>query len=151
MYARFAQWAMRTYPPLGGASVLRQSIAVPPDVGRNGDTLTQDGRATQGWIGSHRPLRKTCVHLATRLEKADRLPSSRQQLLKEDRAPEACNPVDRMTGFSLSDDELRSHPCSAVSIPQPRLARFDHGGQPNFFHRHQNIANISNDRLARHT
>jgi len=33
VYARFAQWAMRTDPPLGGLSVLRQSIAVPPDTG----------------------------------------------------------------------------------------------------------------------
>ncbi|MFL5666840.1 MAG: hypothetical protein ACJ8BW_36650, partial [Ktedonobacteraceae bacterium] len=33
MYARFAQWAKRTEPPLGGTSVLRQSIAVPEDIG----------------------------------------------------------------------------------------------------------------------
>ncbi|PYQ19139.1 MAG: hypothetical protein DMF79_13330, partial [Acidobacteria bacterium] len=30
---RFAQWAKRTQPPLGGTSVLRQSIAVPEDIG----------------------------------------------------------------------------------------------------------------------
>ena len=42
MYARFAQWAMRTYPPLGGASVLRQSIAVPPDIGRQAETLVRE-------------------------------------------------------------------------------------------------------------
>ena len=33
MYARFAQWEKRTNPPLGGEGVLRQSIAVPPDIG----------------------------------------------------------------------------------------------------------------------
>src|SRR2546427_1810540 len=32
VWARFAQWAKRTRPPLGGESVLRQSIAVPPDI-----------------------------------------------------------------------------------------------------------------------
>src|SRR6266568_5034526 len=34
VYARFAQWAKRTSPPLGGNSVLRESIAVPSDTGR---------------------------------------------------------------------------------------------------------------------
>ena len=33
VHARFAQWAKRTQPPLGGTSVLRQSIAVPEDIG----------------------------------------------------------------------------------------------------------------------
>ncbi len=42
MYARFAQWAMRTYPPLGGASVLRQSIAIPPDIGRQAERLVRE-------------------------------------------------------------------------------------------------------------
>jgi predicted ATP-grasp superfamily ATP-dependent carboligase len=42
MYARFAQWAVRTYPPLGGASVLRQSIAVPHDIGRYAEALVRD-------------------------------------------------------------------------------------------------------------
>ncbi|HEY7420132.1 MAG TPA: hypothetical protein VH593_33445, partial [Ktedonobacteraceae bacterium] len=32
VYARFAQWAMRTHPQLGGTSVYRQSIAVPEDI-----------------------------------------------------------------------------------------------------------------------
>jgi predicted ATP-grasp superfamily ATP-dependent carboligase len=32
-YASFAQWAKRTAPPLGGTSVLRQSIAIPEDIG----------------------------------------------------------------------------------------------------------------------
>jgi predicted ATP-grasp superfamily ATP-dependent carboligase len=31
--ARFAQWAQRTSPPIGGESVLRQSIALPDDLG----------------------------------------------------------------------------------------------------------------------
>ena len=31
-YASFAQWAKRTAPPLGGTSVLRQSIAIPEDI-----------------------------------------------------------------------------------------------------------------------
>jgi len=42
IYARFAQWAMRTHPPLGGASVLRQSIAMPPDIGRQAESLVRD-------------------------------------------------------------------------------------------------------------
>lgn len=42
IYARFAQWAERTYPPLGGSSVLRQSIAVPRDVGRHAEALVRD-------------------------------------------------------------------------------------------------------------
>lgn len=31
-YARFAQWGKRVNPPLGGASVLGKSIALPPDI-----------------------------------------------------------------------------------------------------------------------
>jgi len=42
MYARFAQWAMRTHPPLGGASVVRQSIAVPPDIGWHAESLVRE-------------------------------------------------------------------------------------------------------------
>ncbi len=42
MYARFAQWARRTRPPLGGESVLRQSIAIPPDVGRAAESLVRE-------------------------------------------------------------------------------------------------------------
>src|SRR2546422_580681 len=42
MYARFAQWAKRTLPPLGGASVLRQSIAVPPDIGDQAERLVRE-------------------------------------------------------------------------------------------------------------
>jgi len=38
-YARFAQWAKRTWPPLGGASVLRQSIAIPADIGEQAESL----------------------------------------------------------------------------------------------------------------
>ena len=41
-YARFAQWAKRTRPPLGGESVLRQSIAVPPDIGSQADRLVRE-------------------------------------------------------------------------------------------------------------
>ncbi|HWC72392.1 MAG TPA: ATP-grasp domain-containing protein [Gemmatimonadales bacterium] len=42
MYARFAQLAARTHPPLGGASVLRQSIAIPRDTGRYAEALVRD-------------------------------------------------------------------------------------------------------------
>ncbi len=42
VYARFAQWAKRTEPPLGGASVLRQSIAVPPDSGEQAERLIRE-------------------------------------------------------------------------------------------------------------
>src|SRR5207245_4722359 len=40
--ARFAQWAQRTRPPLGGASVLRQSIAIPPDIGPQAERLVRE-------------------------------------------------------------------------------------------------------------
>jgi predicted ATP-grasp superfamily ATP-dependent carboligase len=42
VYARFAQWAKRTEPPLGGQSVLRQSIAVPPDIGEQAERLVRE-------------------------------------------------------------------------------------------------------------
>jgi len=42
IHARFAQWAKRTAPPLGGTSVLRQSIAVPPDIGHQAEQLVRD-------------------------------------------------------------------------------------------------------------
>ena len=42
IYARFAQWAKRTDPPLGGSSVLRQSIAVPPDTGEQAERLVRE-------------------------------------------------------------------------------------------------------------
>lgn len=42
MYARFAQWARRTNPPLGGTSVLRQSIAIPPDIGAQAERLVRE-------------------------------------------------------------------------------------------------------------
>lgn len=42
IYARFAQWAKRTGPPLGGESVLRQSIAVPPDIGSQAERLVRE-------------------------------------------------------------------------------------------------------------
>lgn len=38
-YASFAQWARRTAPPLGGTSVLRQSIAIPEDIGKQSKQL----------------------------------------------------------------------------------------------------------------
>jgi predicted ATP-grasp superfamily ATP-dependent carboligase len=41
-YARFAQWAKRTNPPLGGESVLRQSIAVPADIGAQAERLVRE-------------------------------------------------------------------------------------------------------------
>jgi len=42
IYARFAQWARRTMPPLGGTSVLRQSIAVPADIGDQSERLVRE-------------------------------------------------------------------------------------------------------------
>jgi len=42
IYARFAQWAKRTNPPLGGESVLRQSIAAPSDIGDQAERLVRE-------------------------------------------------------------------------------------------------------------
>lgn len=42
MYARFAQWAKRTDPPLGGTSVLRQSISIPQDIGDQAECLVRE-------------------------------------------------------------------------------------------------------------
>ncbi len=42
VHARFAQWAKRTQPPLGGTSVLRQSIAVPDDIGDEAERLVRE-------------------------------------------------------------------------------------------------------------
>jgi len=42
IHARFAQWAKRTAPPLGGESVLRQSIAIPPDIGEQAERLVRE-------------------------------------------------------------------------------------------------------------
>jgi predicted ATP-grasp superfamily ATP-dependent carboligase len=42
MYARFAQWAKRTVPPLGGTSVLRQSISIPQDIGDQAERLVRE-------------------------------------------------------------------------------------------------------------
>jgi predicted ATP-grasp superfamily ATP-dependent carboligase len=42
MYARFAQWAKRTNPPLGGTSVLRQSIPTPLDIGDQAECLVRE-------------------------------------------------------------------------------------------------------------
>jgi predicted ATP-grasp superfamily ATP-dependent carboligase len=42
VYARFAQWARRTLPPLGGTSVFRQSIAIPPDTGEQSERLVRE-------------------------------------------------------------------------------------------------------------
>ena len=39
VHARFAQWAERTRPPLGGESVLRQAIPVPEDIGGQAEAL----------------------------------------------------------------------------------------------------------------
>ena len=41
VYARFAQWAKRMQPPLGGTSVFRQSIAVPEDIGEQAERLVR--------------------------------------------------------------------------------------------------------------
>jgi predicted ATP-grasp superfamily ATP-dependent carboligase len=42
IYGRFAQWAKRTDPPLGGSSVLRQSIAIPADIGEPSERLIRE-------------------------------------------------------------------------------------------------------------
>ncbi len=42
VYARFAQWARRTSMPLGGDSVLRQSIAMPRDIGAQAEALVRE-------------------------------------------------------------------------------------------------------------
>jgi predicted ATP-grasp superfamily ATP-dependent carboligase len=42
IHARFAQWAKRMNPPLGGESVLRQSISIPPDIGRAAERLVRE-------------------------------------------------------------------------------------------------------------
>jgi predicted ATP-grasp superfamily ATP-dependent carboligase len=42
IYARFAQWAMRTHPQLGGTSVYRQSIPVPEDIGEQSERLVRE-------------------------------------------------------------------------------------------------------------
>ncbi len=42
VYARFAQWAKRTQPQLGGTSVYRQSIAVPHDIGEPAERLVHE-------------------------------------------------------------------------------------------------------------
>src|SRR6266704_1196671 len=39
VYARFAQWTRRSTPPLGGTSVVHQSIAVPADIGPQAERL----------------------------------------------------------------------------------------------------------------
>ena len=42
IYGRFAQWAKRTDPPLGGSSVLRQSITIPEDIGEPSERLVRE-------------------------------------------------------------------------------------------------------------
>jgi len=42
IYARFAQWSKRSQPPLGGQTVLRQSIAIPPDVDDQAERLVRE-------------------------------------------------------------------------------------------------------------
>jgi predicted ATP-grasp superfamily ATP-dependent carboligase len=42
IHARFAQWEKRTNPPLGGEGVLRQSIAVPDDIGAQAERLVNE-------------------------------------------------------------------------------------------------------------
>ena len=41
-YARFAQWGKRTQPPLGGQSVLGQSIPLPQDIGDQSERLVRE-------------------------------------------------------------------------------------------------------------
>lgn len=42
IYARFAQWGKRTNPPLGGESVLGQSIAMPTDIDDQAERLVRE-------------------------------------------------------------------------------------------------------------
>jgi len=42
IYACFAQYAKRTHPPLGGTSVLRQSIVLPQDIGDQSEHLVRE-------------------------------------------------------------------------------------------------------------
>lgn len=42
IYGRFSQWAKRTDPPLGGSSVLRQSIEIPADIGEPSERLIRE-------------------------------------------------------------------------------------------------------------
>lgn len=42
IYARFAFWGKRTYPPLGGIYALRQAIAFPPDTGEQAERLVRE-------------------------------------------------------------------------------------------------------------
>ncbi len=42
VYARFVQWTKRSSPPLGGTSVVHQSIAVPPDIGTQAERLVRE-------------------------------------------------------------------------------------------------------------
>lgn len=41
-YATFAQWTKRTQPPLGGTSVLRQSIEIPKDIEKQAKALIKE-------------------------------------------------------------------------------------------------------------
>ncbi len=42
MYARYAFWGKRTEPPLGGTYVLRQTIALPSDTGKQAERLVRE-------------------------------------------------------------------------------------------------------------
>ena len=42
VYARYAFWGQRTNPPLGGIYVLRQSIAMPEDIGAQAERLVRE-------------------------------------------------------------------------------------------------------------
>lgn len=42
IYARFAQWTRRSDPPLGGVSVLHQSIAFPTDIGAQAERVVRE-------------------------------------------------------------------------------------------------------------
>src|SRR6266568_741006 len=83
------------------------------------------------------------------VQEAHRLTSSRQQLLEQGGLPEARHRRDGATGLGGSDNEFGTEPCALPSVPQPGLARFDHGGEPDFFQRRWHVPDLANDHLAR--
>jgi 2-polyprenyl-3-methyl-5-hydroxy-6-metoxy-1,4-benzoquinol methylase/predicted ATP-grasp superfamily ATP-dependent carboligase len=72
-YARFAQWGKRVNPPLGGASVLGESIALPPDTTDQAERLVRE-IDLEGV--SHIEFRRDSTGVAYLMEINPRLPLS---------------------------------------------------------------------------